>query len=140
MPAPEMSGPLAERYCDMLDMLEEIDLEAVERRIERLTKLRDALRRLRDTAPTETILEPVPLDLRRTPNRTRRTYEHWERVFSDALATGPKSTGELHALTRGELQLHSVYQYLARASRTYTRVFGSEPLQWKLAEAQKEVS
>lgn len=88
-----ISDTLAERYCDMLDVLNEVDLAALETRIERLIRLRDTLRVMR-AEPTPAPEVPAPREdtpVRLIPQTLpavpagRRPRGHWPSVIRQAI-------------------------------------------------------
>lgn len=79
-PPHEISGPLAERYCDMVDLLRTVPLDELDAQIARLQKLRDAVARVQGTPPVVEAtpeLETFPVhtipQVNGTPNGVRST-------------------------------------------------------------------
>jgi hypothetical protein len=158
----EISDPLAERLCDMLDVFGEIDLPALDRKIERLTRLRDTLRLMRGRAGAGAgagagtpVAVPVAAggngdveDGDEEPDgsgaawpQSRRPRGYWRRAIEPVLAAaGPMSHRQVHdelvrraAATPGEVDV--VYQALA-SNRQFARVPDSVPVLWELARGR----
>lgn len=88
--ASELSDALAERYCDMLDLVREIDIEQLENKIRRLTNLRDAILAMRGQEPKARSLA-AHVERSRLESRPEQQTEHrrpngfWVRAVKETL-------------------------------------------------------
>lgn len=134
----EVSPNLASRYCELLDVIADVDLEYLNDRIAAMTRLRDAVVALRAAGvnpPGEEPEEP-------RPGRRIRPRGYWPDVVDAALASGPKTIREIAAAVNPDAPAEVegiVRTTLYNNRHRFAKVPGSEPSQYGRAGQNKGV-
>ncbi len=138
-PATEITDPLAERYCELLEVLQEVDLDSLNRKITRLIRLRDAVTRLRSNSGVESPPSEEATILPAGGGMRHYGEEHWVDQIGKVLATGPKTQAEIRKSLNNGISRAYISVLLKKYYDTFGKTPDTFPVEWYLCEPENTI-